>query len=138
MQLSLILADDSSTVLDTVVTIVKASSAVIDELLIVIDLLADLDAKVSTVPVNSLGTLSVSSFITVEVVFAVASGPFSISDVVPDPISSIRMDFCEPQVTLGGKSDKQTVPLISCMMVGWLATPNFVAPLAAAPGVGVL
>ena len=91
-QLSLILVDNSSTVLDAALTIVEVSSAE----LTVIDL-----------PANTLGTLDVLSFITDEVVFAVASsGPLSISDVAPDPISSTRTGFCEPQVILGGKSDR--------------------------------
>ena len=106
VELSLILAGNSSTTFDKVSIIVEASLAAIGEFLIVVDLLAVVAVGASTVSANTLGTLDVSSSIT----FEVAGGPlFSIADEAPEPISSINTvfnGFYVPQVTMNGKSDR--------------------------------
>ena len=98
VELSLILAGNSSTGFDTILTIVEASLVI----LTVVDLLADVAVGASTVPTKSLGILDVSSLITVKVVLA--GGPLSITGEAAKPISSINTvfnGFCVPWVTTG-------------------------------------
>lgn len=106
VELSLVLAGNSSTTFDTALTTAEASLAVIGEFLIVVDFFAVVAVGASTVSADTLGTLGVSPSTT----FDVAGGPlFSIADEAPEPISSINMvfnGFYVPQVTMDGKSDR--------------------------------